>query len=135
MSESSSRYVKYISIPKKLPTISCRYKQCGGSNKNRPLLIKYSTGIELNLNDIISLKNNIINTKEKYVHPMAFVNFARGYICNDDIIFDKHKLFKLRIWSNQLRELFQNRNYNDADYLAYIIGCKIIKYAKNNNEN
>ena len=135
MSESSL-YVKYIPIPETLPKISYRYQQGGGSNKNRPLLIKYSSGIELNLNDIVTLKNNIINTKEKYVYPITFVNFARGYIfVMGDIIFDKHKLFKLRIWSNQLRDLFQNRDYSGVDYLAYIIGCKIIKYAKPINKD
>lgn len=129
MSESSL-YVKYIPIPETLPKISYRYQEHGGSNKNRPLLIKYSSGIEFNINDIITLKNKIINTKEKYVYPITFVNFARSYINNDDIVFNKHKLFKLRIWSNQLRDLFQNQDYSGVDYLAYIIGCKIIKYAK-----
>ena len=128
MSESFE-YVEYIPIPKTLPKISYRYETCGGLNKNRPLLIKYSSGIELNLNDITVLKNNIINTKEKYVYPITFVNFAKRYIYSDNILFDKRKLFKLRIWSNQLRECFRKQNYNEADYLTYIIGCKIIKYA------
>ena len=47
-------------------------------------------------------------------------------------ISNNHKLFKLRIWSNQLRECFQNQKYTDVDYLAHYIGCKIIKYAKKN---
>lgn len=129
----ASKYVKYIPIPKILPKISYRYKSYGGSNKNRPLFIKYSSGIELNLNDITTLKNNIIKTEEKYVYPIIFVNFAKLYIYSDNILFDKHKLFKLRIWSNQLRECFQKQNYSEADYLAYIIGCKIIKYANQQN--
>lgn len=132
MSESS-KYVKYIPIPKNLLNFSYRYKSTGGLNKNRPLLIKYPSGIELNLNDITTLKNDIIKTEEKYVYPIVFVNFAKRYIHSDNILFDKHKLFKLRIWSNQLRECFQNQNYNEVDYLAYIIGCKIIKYANQQN--
>ena len=128
---TSDKFVNYISIPKTLPKISYKYKPYGGSNKNRPLFIKYLSGIELNINDITILKNDIINTKEKYVYPVTFVNFAKRYINKDNVVFDKHKLFKLRIWSNQLRELFKNQEYGSVDYLAYIIGCKIIKYAKN----
>lgn len=132
MSEQEQyKYVNYISIPSHIPKVSYRYMPCGKSNKNRRLLVKYhSSDKELYLDDITKLKNDIINTKERYVYPTVYVNFAKKYVYNNDnIVFDNHKLFKLRIWSNQLRECFQNQKYNDVDYLAHYIGCKIIKYA------
>ena len=78
MSEQEQhKYVNYISIPSHIPKVSYRYMPCGKSNKNRRLLVKYhSSDKELYLDDITKLKNDIINTKERYVYPTVFVNFA-----------------------------------------------------------
>lgn len=125
------QYVNYIDIPDEIPNLKYSYRPCGKSNKNRPVYIKYkASGVELKLSDITNLKNDIINTKRKYVYPLVFVHFAAGYdMQKNNIVFNEDKLFKLQVWSNQLREYYDDERYDKVDYLAYVIGCKILKYA------
>lgn len=125
----SFEYVENIPIPRELPTVSYRYQPYGGNNKNRPVLIRYGNGPELRLINLNKLKEKIVETKLKYVYPIVFVQFAKKYINKDDIKFDDQKLFKLRIWANQLRDSYRDNQQDVVDYLTYIIGSKIIKYA------
>lgn len=124
----SSEYVENIKIPSTIPIMKYRYQTNGGGNKNRPLLVQYSSGPEINIKYLNHLKDNIINTKMKYVHPIVFVGFAKQFTNKNDIRFEEHKLFKLRIWSNQLRDCYDAHELDKVNYLTYIIGSKIIKY-------
>lgn len=123
------KYVKLIHIPDQLPTFSYEYEIYGGNNKNRPLLIRYGNNAQLRLNDLNKLKEKIIETKLKYVYPVVFSEFAKKYVNDDEVKFDMRRLFKLRIWANQLRECHRNGEHNIEDYLTYMIGCKILKYS------
>lgn len=55
------------------------------------------------------LINDIINTTGKFVYPMIFVNFIKQSLnIKTKIKLDDSFLFYLRIWSNQLRDIYQS---------------------------
>ena len=128
----SNEYVEYIKIPNPLPKLQHRFQSCGGSNKNRKILIKYSSsGSELYSNALHDLQENILRTKEKYAYPIVFVNFVKHHLVTDKkIVFDDETLFKMRIWANQLRECKRNNELQNLDYLTYCIGDLAFKNYK-----
>lgn len=128
----NGKFVEYFKIPKNIPVPSHRYKPYGVSNKNRPVYVKYhSNGDEFDVSDLNSLKESILNTKEKFVHPLVYVNFVKKYKPGiEKARFTSHRLFKLRIWSNQLRDCQRKQMIDRLDYITYLIACKIIKYAE-----
>ena len=127
-------YVEPIQIPSRLPAMTYRYQITGGNNKTRPLLIKYGNGEELRLTNLNMLKKKIIETKLKYVYPITFVEFAKKYVKREDVKFRDREMFKLRIWANQLRDYHNSGRHDVVDYLTYMIGCKIVKYASKQGE-
>ena len=130
--DGHGKFVEYFKMPRVIPSPSHRFKPYGGTNKNRPVYVKYhNNGEEFDIVDLNKLKESILSTKEKFVHPLVYVNFAKTYKPSlEKIKFTPHRLFKLRIWSNQLRDCQKKQMTDRLDYITYLIASKIIKYAE-----
>lgn len=140
--ESNSSHkncVNPIQLPSRIPKLEYKYLQTSGNKRHRPILISYGkNGKFINSSDVNALKNYILETKSRFVYPLEFVNFAKKYVygVGDKLMFTEDHLRKLQIWSNQLREMAScnNRNFDAENYIAYIIGLKVIDYARKDNK-
>ena len=132
MSKQQHEYIEHIDIPATIPTPMYRYQSHGGSNKNRDVLVHYPGFTqELKLDALNTLRDDIIKTREKFVYPTVFVNFVKRitYIPkNKLVIFSDDDLFKLRIWSNQVRGCNNANELKSVEYLTYRIGERIMAY-------
>lgn len=87
-----------------------------------------------------SFINDIVNTTGKFVYPMIFVNFIKLSLnVQTKIKLDNTFLFHLRIWSNQIRNLYQSQPKHKRIYTpiiklySYNLCCEILynyKYSK-----
>ena len=117
--------------PTVIPQMKYRYRPCGGSNKNRPVMIHYGKGPEFDVKVLSELKSAIRSTKYKYVHPLVYVDFVRsqrGIDHNTKMYLDPEELYKIREMSNYIRHRVDDKNEQLADFITYRIALKSMKH-------
>lgn len=98
----------------------------------------------VNINNLKTLLSEIIHTTGKYVYPMVFVNYLKHSLSiREKMNFNNELLLRLRVWSNQIRELAQRQNLTEytytpdlitnsdtITYIGYHICCALMYYYK-----
>lgn len=145
---SLKNMIKLIQIPDPLPLkVSTQHTHFHKSSN--PTSIQYINiipksnessfdNIPINVVDLSLFKNAIKDTKNEYIYPTVFVNFAKKYIHSSShkLLYSNEHLRELQLWGNQYRELINSTDsadINRSNYILYILGIRSIHFLSEDN--
>ena len=89
--------------------------------------------IQINERNLDDMMKSIVTTTSKFVYPSVYTLFAKRELSlNSNIMFSNSDLDAFRIWSNQVRELYNEDNKDMCKYMCYEIGKSILCSLKKN---
>lgn len=103
------------------------------SNKRVLILLSLSKNdLQIRYSYLLDFIKKISIEEDLYVSPVLFINLVRQHFnIHNKIVFNDYDLFKLRIWTNQLREIILQQNSeiinDELLYIAYTIYSEAIK--------
>lgn len=92
-------------------------------------MLQYGHQKQIRLYILNNLIKKIKQADGQFVSPIVFVDFIKRILStNDHITLSQNLLFKVKLWSNQLRQEAQKEKPNDKliEYIGYVIACELL---------